>query len=67
MSREQNDCPYRQRPRRAAFSQSDVTRTLKAHMQAGLCVARSVIRPTGEIEIVTAYAEEAGETMNTWD
>lgn len=37
----------------ARFTQADIRRAMKAAQQAGFASPRIIVRPTGEIEIVT--------------
>lgn len=43
----------------ARFTQADIERAMKAARKAGFSAPRVVLRPNGEIEIVTAKAQNA--------
>ena len=52
---------------RATFRQSDLTRALKAHADAGFRIARTFIRPDGTIELYTDHAAAKHTEPNDWD
>jgi len=47
--------------RPARFTQSDLTRAVKAAEKAGLCVAGYEIRPDGTIKVLTGNGEPAND------
>jgi hypothetical protein len=49
--------------RAARFSQTDLTRAIKAFEKAGLCVARAKIDPDGTIEVI-AGEPDSGDNSN---
>ena len=53
--------------RRATFSQADVTRALKAHVAAGIPVARTEVTPDGRIVVFTVHDGAATGEPNDWD
>lgn len=52
--------------RRAAITQADLARVLRAHRDAGIPIARTVVAPTGAVTVYTVN-DAGSEAPNPWD
>ena len=52
--------------RRAAFTQSDLTKVLRAYRDAGVAQPKMILEP-GRITIIPAGSDEGPNCANPWD